>query len=97
MYRARYWTPAYFEALKIIEAATEKAGLTMAETALRWVSHHSMMKREYGDSVIIGASSVKHLQENLDDLEKGPLPDEVVKSLDEAWGAVKGEVYKYWH
>jgi aflatoxin B1 aldehyde reductase len=31
------------------------------------------------------------------DLEKGPLPDEVVKSLDEAWGVVKGEVYKYWH
>lgn len=69
----------------------------MAETALRWVSHHSMMKREYGDSVIIGASSVKHLEENLNDLEKGPLPDEVVKSLDEAWGVVKGEVYKYWH
>jgi aflatoxin B1 aldehyde reductase len=97
MYRARYWTESYFKALKVVDEAAEKAGLTMAEVALRWVSHHSQMKREYGDSVIIGASSVKHLEQNLLDLEKGPLPDEVVKSLDEAWGVVKGEVYKYWH
>lgn len=97
MYRARYWTPEYFEALKVVDEASSKAGLTMAETALRWVSHHSMMKREYGDSVIIGASSVEHLKQNLIDLEKGPLPEEVVKSLDDAWGMVKKDVYKYWH
>ena len=96
MYRARYWTREYFEAVKIVQAAADKAGLTMAETALRWVSHHSLMNREHGDSVIIGASSVKHLLQNLDDLEKGPLPEEVVKSLDEAWGVVKKDINKYW-
>ena len=42
-------------------------------SALRWVSHHSLMKREYGDSVIIGASSLAHIEQNLVDLEKGPL------------------------
>ena len=31
------------------------------------------MKREYGDSVLIGASSTKHIEQNLLDLEKGPL------------------------
>ena len=31
------------------------------------------MKREYGDSVLIGASSTKHIEQNLIDLEKGPL------------------------
>lgn len=35
----------------------------MAEVALRWVSHHSLMKREFGDSVLIGASSLKHIRE----------------------------------
>ena len=35
----------------------------MAEIALRWVSHHSLMKREYGDAVLIGASSVKHIEQ----------------------------------
>ncbi|KDR73431.1 hypothetical protein GALMADRAFT_212339 [Galerina marginata CBS 339.88] len=45
----------------------------------------SLLKREYGDAIIIGASSLKHIEENLVDLEKGPLPEEVVKVLDEAW------------
>jgi aflatoxin B1 aldehyde reductase len=31
------------------------------------------MKREFGDSVIIGASSLHHIKQNLLDLEKGPL------------------------
>ena len=35
----------------------------MAEIALRWISHHSLMKREYGDAVLIGASSVKHIEQ----------------------------------
>ena len=40
-----------------------KHGLTLAEIALRWVSHHSLMKREYGDSILIGASSLKHVEQ----------------------------------
>lgn len=56
-----------------MRAVTDAHGLTMAEVALRWVSHHSLMQRAHGDSVIIGASSVAHLEQNLVDLEKGPL------------------------
>jgi aryl-alcohol dehydrogenase-like predicted oxidoreductase len=41
--------------------------------ALRWLSHHSALKRETGDAILIGASSVKHIEQNLVDLEKGPL------------------------
>jgi aflatoxin B1 aldehyde reductase len=32
-----------------------------------------MLKREYGDAVIIGASSMGHIEQNLVDFEKGPL------------------------
>jgi aflatoxin B1 aldehyde reductase len=45
--------------------------------------------REHGDAVIIGASSTKHIGTNLIDLEKGPLPDEVVKAVDATWDKVK--------
>jgi aflatoxin B1 aldehyde reductase len=45
MARARYWNEEYFSALDIIEAAAKKHNLTMAEVALRWVSHHSLLKR----------------------------------------------------
>ncbi|TFY55976.1 hypothetical protein EVG20_g9115 [Dentipellis fragilis] len=80
-----------------IQAVADKHNLTMAEVALRWVSHHSLMKREFGDSVLIGASSVEHIKQNLVDLEKGPLPDEVVSVLDEAWIQVQPYSSTYFH
>lgn len=96
-YRNRYWNDAYFKALASIEIVAQKYSLTIAEVALRWVSHHSFLKREYGDAIIIGASSLNHIEQNLVDLEKGPLPDEVVKVLDEAWDSVKPFASKYYH
>ncbi|TCD64943.1 hypothetical protein EIP91_003401 [Steccherinum ochraceum] len=95
-YRWRYWNDRYFKALEIVQRACDKHGLKMAEVALRWISHHSFLKREHGDAVIIGASSVKHIEENLKDLEKGPLPEEVVQALEEAHEAVKGHETRYW-
>ena len=38
-------------------------------------------------------SSVKQLEGNLKDLEKGPLPEEVVKTLDEAWLIAKAGTF----
>ena len=62
-YRQRYWNAPYFNALAKIEAVAQKHGLTLAEIAPRWISHHSLLKREYGDAVLIGASSVKHIEQ----------------------------------
>lgn len=55
------------------------------------------MKRSFGDNVLIGASSASHLEQNLVDLEKGELPEEVLKVIDEAWQLTKGVASKYWH
>ncbi|KAJ3782044.1 Aldo/keto reductase [Lentinula aff. detonsa] len=96
-YRNRYWKEPYFKAMASIQAIADKNQLTMAEIALRWVSHHSLMKREHGDAILIGASSLEHIRQNLIDLEKGPLPLEVVKALDEAWELVKPYASKYHH
>ncbi|KAH9886970.1 Aldo/keto reductase [Cubamyces lactineus] len=97
LYRARYWQEPYFRALEQIDAVAQKHGLTMAEIALRWLSHHSLLKREHGDAIIIGASSIKHVEQNLADLEKDPLPEEVLKVLDEAWLSVSPYATKYFH
>lgn len=97
LYRARYWNDTMFDALDIVRAAAGKFSLTEAECALRWMMHHSELDAELGDAVIIGASSKKHLEENLIDLEKGPLPEEVVQALDEAWAKTKGIVMNYFH
>ena len=86
-----------FDALDIIRAAAKKHNLTETECALRWMMHHSKLDAKYGDRVIIGASSTKHLEENLVDFEKGPLPEDVVIALDEAWAKTKGVVTPYFH
>ncbi|KAJ7499440.1 Aldo/keto reductase [Mycena latifolia] len=96
-YRNRYWKEPYFNALKSIRPVVEQHNLTMAEVALRWISHHSLMRREHGDAVLIGASSLNHIEQNLIDLEKGPLPDDVLKALDEAWANVKPYASNYYH
>ncbi|KAI9799775.1 MAG: hypothetical protein M1833_003894 [Piccolia ochrophora] len=98
MYRKRYFKDSTFDALRVIEPVVQKHNLTLLETALRWVTHHSQLKIKDGnDGVIIGVSSLDQLKSNLADLEKGPLPDEVVKVLDEAWMLAKAQSPNYWH
>lgn len=40
---------------------------------------------------------LKHMEENMVDFEKGPLPDEVVQALDAGWDRCKGISIRYWH
>jgi len=87
----------YFNALDLLRPAAEKHSMKEAECALRWMNHHSQLKREHGDAIIIGASSVKHMEENMVDLEKGPLPEDVVQALDNGWEGCKGISIRYWH
>ncbi|KAJ5493893.1 Drug/metabolite transporter [Penicillium fimorum] len=98
-YRKRYFRDATFEALSIIEPVVEKHGLTMLETALRWVHHHSALRMDNGgrDGVLVGVSSFAQLETNLADLQKGPLPEEVVQALDQAWLVAKTNSPNYWH
>lgn len=100
MYRKRYFKDATFDALKLVEEAAKKHNLTLLEIALRWVVHHSALKlanKGGNDGVIIGVSSFEQLEGNIRDLEKGPLPEDVVKTLDEAWLIAKPTTPNYWH
>jgi aflatoxin B1 aldehyde reductase len=96
-FRKRYWNEAYFCALEELRAVAGGFGLSEAECALRWLVHHSKLEGGRGDAVIVGASSVHHLEGNLLDLEKGELPEEVVRALDAGWERCKGVASNYWH
>src|SRR5689334_2699374 len=96
MHQGRYMNDRYFDALDILRPVAQKHGLTEAECGLRWMAHHSVLKRELKDAIIVGASSTKQLEQNLLDLEKGPLPDDVVQALNDGWTIISG-TYKYWH
>lgn len=98
MYRDRYYRASTFKALQLVEQGAEKHGLSVIETALRWVVHHSALKIKDGnEGIIIGVSSAQQLQENLDNLEKGPLPEDLVQALEEAWQVSKADTVHYWH
>ncbi|KAJ5757209.1 aldo/keto reductase [Penicillium nucicola] len=94
---ARYWDKTTFEALNIIQKAAEKHDLSVPECAFRWLVHHSQLNSSHGDALIIGASSVVQLENNLADIEKDTLPDDVLQALEEAWQYIQNPVRKYWH
>ncbi|KAH7908999.1 NADP-dependent oxidoreductase domain-containing protein [Hygrophoropsis aurantiaca] len=81
---------AVFQQLRELLAQFNIAG---SAVALRWLQHHSQLTPN--DAVIIGASSLQQLQANVEDSEAGPLPEEVVKLLEEAWIDHKGRAPPY--
>ncbi|KAK3331838.1 NADP-dependent oxidoreductase domain-containing protein [Cercophora scortea] len=97
--RDRYFKDAVFEAARVVREVADQHGLTAVEVALRWMVHHSALNIKDGgnDGVIIGISRLEHLESNLDDLEKGPLPAAVVEALDYAWKVAMPEASPYWH
>ena len=87
------------KALQIIEEATQKHNLTLLETGLRWIVHHSALRTRVNggnDGLVIGVSNFHQLEGNLRGLEKGPLPEDVVQALDRAWLIAKATAATYW-
>ncbi|KAK9478626.1 NADP-dependent oxidoreductase domain-containing protein [Lipomyces japonicus] len=101
VYRKRYFRDGYWGALDIVQPVVEKNNLTLLEVALRWLVHHSKLNLGSanslkGDGIIIGVSSLSQLDSDLDAIEKGPLPQDVIDVLDEAWILVKKDIGPYW-
>jgi len=94
VYLERYWKKSHFEALEIIRNASERAGLSMPQAALRWLRHHSVMRGQYRDGVIIAASKLEQWETNLQSLD-GELPAEVVDAIEHAWARTRPECPQY--
>ena len=94
-YRDRYWKHSYFDAIEQIKQACEKEGIAMVEAAYRWLVNHSCMKSELGDGILLGASRQEQMEQNLDAAKKGPLPENIVAAMDEAWEMAKPDSPAY--
>lgn len=92
-YPKRYWKKSFFDAVDVIREAC--SDINMIEASFRWLAHHSMLDAEKGDAVIIGASNLKQLQQNLAAFNKGPLSEEIVAVFDEAWKISKPDSPEY--
>ncbi|KAF9407492.1 hypothetical protein BGZ76_006103 [Entomortierella beljakovae] len=81
-FRERYWNKLNLEGVQLLNKAAKANNLTLVEATLRWMKHHSGLEGK--DGIIIGASSLHHLNQNLEALEKGPLPQSMVDAFDQA-------------
>jgi len=94
-YAGRYWKPDYFGVLESFTGICESHKISPTEAALRWLIHHSELSSDEGDGIILGASKVSHLQQNLASVGSGELPDEIVAVLDQGWEQVRPDCFKY--
>jgi aflatoxin B1 aldehyde reductase len=58
-----------------------------SEACLRWLYYHSILGEN--DGVILGASKVPQIVQNVGDVSKGPLPAEVVQKIDRLWERIR--------
>ncbi len=94
-YKQRYWKQSFFDAVDRLRAACNEAGIPMAEAALRWLSFHSQMDTSMGDGIIIGASKISQLEQNIKAVAKGPLPESVAAVYDSVWEICKTDAPPY--
>lgn len=95
-YQDRYWKPSYFDVINKVSATCKENDIAPAEAAIRWLVHHSVLSSMKSDNaVILGASSIGHLSQNLQAMLADPLPKAIVDSYDEAWERVRPACIKY--
>lgn len=94
-YQGRYWKKSFFDAVKVIKAASKKHGITTIEATYRWLAYHSMLNGDRGDAILIGVSRLNHLQQNMETVKAGPLPEDIVSAFDSAWAITKGDSPEY--
>jgi len=90
MYLDRYWHPAYFDAVDELQQTAKQAGRSLIDIALNWLLYDTAT-----DVVILGASKIEHLEQNLDVFERGALAPETVAALDRIWQNLRGVTPKY--
>ncbi|MDQ2949284.1 MAG: aldo/keto reductase [Acidobacteriota bacterium] len=90
MYLDRYWHDADFAAVEELKQIASKAGRSLVSLALNWIYRHTA-----ADCIILGASRLEHLDENLKVLGDGPLDQATLDGCDQVWLKLRGPTPKY--
>ena len=88
-YYARYWREANFEAVAELSKIAAEAGISPVALSFRWLA-----AQESVDSIIIGASSMAQLDENLSAWEGG-LDKDTLAACDRVWQRFGGDTFQY--
>jgi aryl-alcohol dehydrogenase-like predicted oxidoreductase len=90
LYLGRYWHSACFDAVGELQQVAQRAGRSMVSLALNWLLHHTA-----ADCLILGASRIEQLEDNLQAMNDGPLAGETVAACDAVWAKLRGVTPKY--
>ena len=90
LYLNRYWHDDYFAAVEELRAIAGEAGKSLIELSLQW-----LLSQEAVNSVILGASRLEQLEENLKAGEGSPLDAATLERCDAVWKRLRGITPKY--
>lgn len=90
MYLDRYWHADDFSAVEAVRDIAQTSGRSMVSLALCWLLHHTSI-----ECVILGASKLEQLEQNLAAAQEGPLDAETLAALDKVWERLRGVTPKY--
>jgi 1-deoxyxylulose-5-phosphate synthase len=90
LYQDRYWNEQYFQSVEQLRKIAKSAERSLVSLALNWLLHHTTI-----DVIILGASRLEQLNENLSTVDDGPLSDDVLKKCDEVWQNLRGPLPVY--
>ncbi len=90
MYQGRYWLQDDFAAVEELRALASASAKTLVELALQW-----LLTQPDVDSIILGASRLEQLQENLKAAEGPRLDKAVLERCDAVWKRLRGVTPKY--
>jgi aryl-alcohol dehydrogenase-like predicted oxidoreductase len=90
MYLGRYWHEEDFDAVGELLDIARKAGRSAVSLSLNWLLHHTPI-----DCVILGASKIEQLEENIAAMEDGPLAADTVSACDAVWAKIRGVSPQY--
>ncbi|MGH9446864.1 MAG: aldo/keto reductase [Terriglobia bacterium] len=90
MYQGRYWHDDYFAAVEEFARIARDAGKSLIELSLQW-----LLAQPCVDSVILGASRLEQLEEDLRATEGGSLDPDILLRCDEVWKRLRGITPKY--
>lgn len=94
-YRDRYWKQSYFDAVDEIRKACESEGIPMVEAAYRWLCNHSCLDASERDGILLGASRLSQMEQNMAAAKKGELPQSILDAMDAAWEIAKPDSPAY--
>ncbi len=90
LYLGRYWHDSYFDAVAELEEIAHAGGITPIQLAFAW-----LLQRQQAHCIILGASRLDQLEQNLLALHTPALSSAHCEACDRVWQRLRGPVPQY--